>query len=285
MPRTNPGLTDEQVAKLRTAAAGPRKPRVTLLDTQFGADATGQVVTVGDPATDGDDFITVRVRIGGVADTLTFGPGELAVPTRAGKAAPKAKRVPPTAPTRQPAAPKPTVAAPTPATPAPAATAPAATTRPPASATQPPATATQPAAAGVPTGSTTRPTRQAVRQPKAVAAPSVPAAARPQRSAAARRRAPAQVTVTVTSSGHSWTMAATRGGRSLVKSAPVPAGVITAAVELFDDAALREAVAEINDVALSEAQERADQLREELAKVESLLKSHQRPARQPGRRS
>lgn len=235
MPRKNPGLTDEQVAKLRTSAAGPRKPRVTLLDTQFGAEAAGQVLSVGDPATDGDDFITVRVKLGGVADTLTFGPGELAVPTRgrpkstttkSGTITPAARKAPPT-----PALPRVATRA------------------------QAPAPAPNPAAA----------------------------TSRPRRTATGKRRSPAPVTITVSSAGNSWKLTAMRSGRSLVKATPLAPGVVTALADLFADPALQQAVSEINDVSLTEAEERARQLRDELAEIESLLKSHQRPGIKRGR--
>ncbi len=77
-------------------------------------------------------------------------------------------------------------------------------------------------------------------------------------------------------------MSATCGGRVLVKGSPVTAGVVTSVVDLFAESGLQEAVAEINEVALTGAQERADALRKELAAVESLLRAHQRPAASAG---
>jgi len=71
----------------------------------------------------------------------------------------------------------------------------------------------------------------------------------------------------------------------LVKVRPVPAGIVSAVAELLSDAAvpsdaaLLDAVADIVDVALAEAQQRAERLRKELAVVESLLQSHRRPGR------
>ncbi len=84
--------------------------------------------------------------------------------------------------------------------------------------------------------------------------------------------------MTISSSGQSWTFAATRGGRSLVKETPVPAGEVSAIVDLLSDAALRDAVTDVNDMALAQAEERAAELHKELAAVESLLQSHRRPA-------
>jgi hypothetical protein len=68
-----------------------------------------------------------------------------------------------------------------------------------------------------------------------------------------------------------------RSGRSLVRATPLAPGVVTAVADLLGDDGLQQAVAEINELSLSEAQERARQLRDELAQVESVLKAHQRP--------
>jgi hypothetical protein len=71
------GLTDEQVAKLQDELTAGRAPRVRVEGSQFAAGTTGIVKRVGDPAVDGEDFITVRVKINGVTDELLFGPKEL----------------------------------------------------------------------------------------------------------------------------------------------------------------------------------------------------------------
>lgn len=83
----------------------------------------------------------------------------------------------------------------------------------------------------------------------------------------------------------------------MVKVRPVSAGIVSAVAELLSDgaglpdaavptdgavpsnAALLEAVADVNRVALAEAEERAELLRTELAAVESLLQSHRRPGK------
>jgi len=44
------GVTDSEVATLRAALAGNRRPRVVLPGTQFGDDDRGQVIAIGDPA-------------------------------------------------------------------------------------------------------------------------------------------------------------------------------------------------------------------------------------------
>jgi hypothetical protein len=103
------GLTDEQVAKLQDELAAGRAPRVKIEGSQFAAGTAGIVKRVGDPAVDGEDFITVRVKINGVTDELLFGPKELSRGKR--------KQAPPPA-TRRTATRKPSVATPPPATPA-----------------------------------------------------------------------------------------------------------------------------------------------------------------------
>ena len=71
------GLVDEQVRQLRSELEAGRRPRVRVSGTQFPAVTTGTVLRVGDPKTDGGDFITVRVKVGGVTDELAFSPKEL----------------------------------------------------------------------------------------------------------------------------------------------------------------------------------------------------------------
>ena len=71
------GLTEEDVARLRSQLADGRRPRVALSGPQFEAGASGSVVRIGDPATDGADFLTVRVKVNGVTDELAFAPAEL----------------------------------------------------------------------------------------------------------------------------------------------------------------------------------------------------------------
>lgn len=213
--RTGTGLTEDQISTLREALTNNRRPRIALPGNQFGDDAHGQVVAVGDPAADGDEFISVRVKLAGISDTLQFSPEELTLPDKASRSKTAAQAA---APRRR-----------------------------------------QPRAAPISTANSS--------MPGTPPAPKAPG----------KRRPPASVTFTVSSSGHAWTLSATRGGRSLMKATTVSAGVIAATAALFADAALREAVADINEVALAEAEERAEALRTELAAVESIVQSHQRP--------
>lgn len=254
MARARTGLADDELATAVAAVAAGKRPRVALPAQQFGGATTGTIVAIGDPAVDGDEFISVRVKLDGITDTVRFGPTELTVPTRASR-------------TRAGVEPAPASASsPVASTSARAATAPA-----PAS-----------APASAPT-SVLR--KRASPRPKPASTPSVtPAAPAPARRAAtpaarkpAGRRSLPAVTFTVSSSGTSWTLAANRGGRALVRSTEVPAGIVIAVAELLAEPALRDAVDDVNGSALREAEERAEQLRRELAAVESLLESHRRP--------
>lgn len=258
MARTPAGLTDEQVAALRAALQENKRPKVTVAGQQFGGETTGQVVTVGEPETDGPEFIQVRVRLDGLTDVLRFAPRELRLPQRGRAAAPaptaRAGALVAGAP-RRAGTPKSVTApdagaaaaAPTPATPAVA---------------KPPAVPTSTAA-----GANSQPVAGSAAAPKS--------AARPRRAAVR----PSTVTITIASSGTDWTVTANRGGKSVLKAAAIAPGVVAAAIELLGEPTVSAAVDEVNGAALSLAQQRAEELRTELAAVESLLAAHRAPGR------
>ncbi|WP_353648734.1 hypothetical protein ABLG96_18215 [Nakamurella sp. A5-74] len=261
MARTPAGLTEEQVGGLRSALEQNKRPKVTVAGQQFGGETTGQVVTVGEPEIEGPEFIQVRVRLDGLTDVLRFAPRELRLPQRgraaalastAGAGAPVAGRAP-----RRAATPKPRAAA--------TAGGVAAAPTPPT-----PAGATQSATASTAVTTSAESTKS---QPVARSAVAPKSAARP-RKAAVR---PPTVTITMSSSGTDWTVTANRGGKSVLKAAAIAPGVVAAAVELFGEPTVSAAVDEVNGAALSLAQQRAEELRAELAAVESLLAAHRAP--------
>jgi hypothetical protein len=88
--RREVGLAAEQIAKLRSDVTAGRRPRVQVSGPQFPAGTTGTVVGVGDAAVDGEDFVSVRVKVGGVTDELGFAPKELSM---AGRGRPKASPI------------------------------------------------------------------------------------------------------------------------------------------------------------------------------------------------
>jgi hypothetical protein len=248
----NVGLTDQDVQQLRDQLAGGKRPRVQLSGSQFAAAPSATVVRIGDPAVDGSDYLTVRVKVNGVLDELAFAPAELQL----GRRRPAAEPVAPPRPARRRAAPvaKPRSQA---ARPAPA------------------VPVVAPMAATAP-----------ISEPAAAEPPSDPSSADPSSAGSspasrnARRRKPTStptVSFTVASTGDSWTVSANRGAKGIVKHVPVQPGVVTALAELLAQPALLDAVAEINQTALSQAQARADELRAELHRLEAVLATHRSP--------
>lgn len=250
--REGRGLSDMQLDRLREQLAAGGTPRVRVSGPQFANEPTGTVLAVGRPETDGDEFVTVRVKAGGVTDELRFSARELspvgrsaAVPTKKAEPTKKpnpAKKVAPLqeaapvekAPGRQDSAPTPK-----------------------------PSRARTAAAAS----------------PQAHRDASAPAPLASTEAGSSRRRGASlpTVSVTLTSAGATWSVSAHRGARTVVKNAPIPPGVVSALAELLGLPAVREAVAAVNDAALREAEARAAALRAELAALEAELSSHRRP--------
>jgi hypothetical protein len=85
------------------------------------------------------------------------------------------------------------------------------------------------------------------------------------------------VTVTISSVGADWMVSAGRGARSIAKAVPLPPGVVTAITKLLDQPSITEAVAEVNDTARAEAEDRAAKLRAELTELEAVLATHRAP--------
>src|SRR5664279_5677776 len=96
------GLVGDQVVQLRARVAAGARPRVRVTGAQFPAGTTGTVARVGEPDIDGEDFVTVRVKIGGVVDELRFSPGELSMAGRTRTTAPSAQPPAETASARSP---------------------------------------------------------------------------------------------------------------------------------------------------------------------------------------
>jgi hypothetical protein len=271
--REGVGLSDAQVERLREQVAAGATPRVRVSGPQFADQPTGTVLAVGRPETDGDEFVTVRVKAGGVTDELRFSPRELATgrgsaakasgrPARSsGKKKTTPQKTPP--PTKAPA---PAKAA------APAKGAPA--TGAPAKAPAPAKAATPPKKSATPAEATAGPDKAAVAKAPAPAPPPPPGSA-----GTSRRRGASLPTVSVTlaSAGATWSVSAHRGSRAVIKSAPIPPGVVSAVAELLGLPAVSDAVAAVNDAALREAEARAAALRAELAALEAELTSHRRP--------
>ncbi|MCW2538660.1 MAG: hypothetical protein JWN95_385 [Frankiales bacterium] len=262
------GLDEATVATMRAQLADGKRPRVVLSGPQFGADTSGAVTRIGDPASDGPDFMTVRVTVNGSPDELAFAPSELRLRT--------AGRKPAASSTRKAAAPskasQPARKVPAPKTSVPKRPVPS------AMAVQLPmdanpmnarATNASPASPG--------PTSASPASPGPASASPAP---RPVAKKSTIRRAsqPPKVTVTLTSVGASWTVSALRGTRSVAKNHSVPPGVVTAIADLLDQEGVIEAVAEVNETARAEAEDRAAKLRAELDQLEAVLAAHRLPS-------
>lgn len=250
-----PGLTDEQIAQLRNEVAAGKSPRVQISGSPFGA---GAVRKVGDPAVDGNDYVTVRVNVDGVTDDLRFAPRELSRGKNAPAKRPARKSPAPARAAAAPAAQREATSA-TRATPDPAPRTRPATPR--RRATSPAAPASAVTASAAPASAARRP----------VEAPTAPK--RGGRKAASG----ASVTITLTSTGTSWTVSAQRGAKSVARNVTVNPGVVSAVAGLLQVSSLEEAVAAVNDTARVEAEVRAEELRAELARIQAVLDSHRRP--------
>lgn len=97
------------------------------------------------------------------------------------------------------------------------------------------------------------------------AAPARPAA----RKAVAKR--PAELTVTITCQDNQWTVQAHKGTKALVKAQPLRASDALKMVALLDAEPVQAVVEEIVEAARVDAQQHAERLREELARVEAAL--------------
>jgi len=248
------GLDDAQLARLRQAIADGRRPRVRVTGSQFPVATTGTVVRVGDPVSDGADFVMVRIKVGGVSDELGFSPSELSVVRRAPAAAPPAEAGARTS--AQKASASRVRTSPTP---------------------QPDQAAVVEAAALSAKGRGGKGTaRRSATATTTLASPTVPTRSKAATTGRRAASVPA-VTITIASAGSSWSVSASRGARAMVKKTPAAPGVVTAIAALLNLQEVEEAVAAVNGAALGEAEARAEKLRAELAEIEAVLVSHQPP--------
>lgn len=235
-------LTDEQVDQLRADVQAGRSPRVVIRTPSAGlpAGTRGPVLRVGDPSVQ-SEFIVVRLS----GDEIPFAPGELALPGAAARRTPQKQGSPP------PGAPAPGAPEPEPATPA--VSAPAA-----------------PAAVS-------RPRKRAEKPPLRTAAPATPAASRRTPARAGRRKPPGPVSLTLRFADGRWTAEAARGGKRVGgRAASVRAGAVAALAESIDDAQVSGLIAETLEACRSEVEERATELRAQLAEAERALREYDR---------
>lgn len=231
-------LTDEQVDQLRADVQAGRAPRVVIRTPSAGlpAGTRGPVLRVGDPSVQ-SEFIVVRLS----GDEIPFAPGELALPGAAGRRTPEKQGSPPSE-VLEPESATPAVSAP----------------------------------AGAP-AAVSRPRKRAEKPPLRTAAPATPAAAKRTSARVGRRKPPGPVHLTLRFADGRWTAEAARGGKRVGgKAVPVRAGAVAALAELIDDAQVSGLIAETVEACRSEVEERASQLREQLAEAERALREYDR---------
>jgi hypothetical protein len=189
------GLDDAQLARLRQAIADGRRPRIRVTGSQFPVATTGTVVRVGDPVSDGADFVMVRIKVGGVSDELGFSPSELSVVRRAPATATPAEAGARTSTQKTSASRVRT--SPTP---------------------QPDQAAVVEAAALSAKGRGGKGTarRSATATTTTLASPTVPTRSKAATTGRRAASVPA-VTITIASAGSSWSVSASRGARAMVK--------------------------------------------------------------------
>ena len=241
-----PKLTDADVESLRARVKAGENPRVVVrvASAAVPAGTRGSILRIGKPSE--GEYIVVRLG----KDEVPFAPSELAMSGR------------------QPAAAK-TAAAPAAkkATPAKkAATKATKSAAAPAAAKKAPAKAPSPA--------------KAVPAAKAAPAPPAPKPAqqRPRKTtkrAAAGRRTPPPLVVTLRFNDGAWSVEAVRGARRLAKPSGVRPGAVKAFADLLDEETVREALSETIESCRSVVEERAAALRAELVAAEAALKEYE----------
>jgi hypothetical protein len=244
------GLSTADLERIRDTLATGRRPKVVFTESAGQiAGQTGQVVQLTDPELS-DEWLVVRFG----HDELPFSPADLALPARNGNGR-RASATPPSPPK------------PRKETTVPAATAAATTTT----------TTTTDPAAGSP---------RSKPAPAAKAAPDAPAgkggqtgkggqarqggrAARAGRGA--KSKTPPAMTVTVAYQDGEWTVAAHQGSKVLAKPYLVKPAEALSLVGMLDVPGVKEAVEQLVAAERAEAEQRAEQLRAQLAEVEAHL--------------
>ncbi len=238
---------------------------------QFPDGGTGRVRSIGDPDTDGDEYVQVELTLNGTRDVLPFTPADLTPATRGRPPGSGSKAAGPGAGSRASSADS-SAGAPVSRTPA---AAPVQVTA--AGALSAPQTSPSPDVARANGASASE---SAARPPATPESPPVastpPAAAAPRGRPARGARRPAAVSITVAttpSEPTQWRIEARIGTKVAVKSAEVSPVRVWQLVQTLDNDALSRAVGAILDEQRSAAQARADALAAELAAVQAELRA------------
>lgn len=247
-PRRPARPAPPDIDALRRALAGGKIVRVGIAPSdQFPEGVTGRVRSIGDPATDGDEFLLVEVPVNGAKDVLPFAPADLL-------GAPPRRTAPGAGPTSRPARSRPGSGDPAVGSteeelfPAPARSV---------------ATLVSAAQAPTATSTPTSPDGEAAR-------PAV------RRSTGSPRPKRAPVTITISTSGDeavTWRVDARIGAKAAVRPTPVSPSRVWEIVESLGEPKLTALVQSLLDEHRRSTQARADQLKAELAALQTELQS------------
>lgn len=269
--RTAPGLSLDELARIRDTLAAGRKPKVVFrAGAGQMAGEIGQVVRLTDPEAS-DDWVVVRFR----GDELPFSPTDLEIPSKSTRA-----------PTRAASAASASSGSVTTSVPVPREEPTVATSttvngtgRPPRGAKAATPAASEPADADPvaevqvdPAADRAAEKAAAVKKAAEPAPNPEPAAsaAKPARKAA-KPKAPPSLTVTLTYAEGEWMVGATQGSKSLAKPYVIKPAEALKMVSMLDVPGVHDAVDEIVSAARAEAEQQAEKLRAELAEIESRL--------------
>jgi hypothetical protein len=274
-----PGLSTDELARIRDTLAAGRKPKVvfTAAAGQI-AGQVGQVIELTDPELS-DEWVVVRFG----HDELPFSPADLQLPARA-KPTVRAAALPAPLPgpreessvPSSPTAPLNGAARPAKAAKAAAAAAAESAKAEPAKAEPVKAAPPVKAAADKPAEkATTKAAEPAAANAPAAAPPAAAAPAAPPAKAPARKagkpKPPPSLTVTLTYAEGEWMVGATQGSKALAKPYVIKPAEALKMVSMLDVPGVHDAVDDIVSAARAEAEQQAERLRAELAEVESRL--------------
>lgn len=279
--RTPRGPAPVDVDALRARLAAGGRVRVGIRASgQFPDGAVGMVRHIGDPGTDGADYVQVETSLGGVKDLLPFAPADLVAPPGRGVAATVQSGTagssgPRTPPSRAPLTPPPATR--TSAGAKPSALRGVAVERPPVGSAGSPAAGPRgraPAAAAAPgnTGQSGSPiTGSLAPGRRAAIAPKIgPATARTR-----QRRAPVTVTIATTGDESAgWTVEARIGARVSLKPIPVSPARVWEIVSTLGEPRLTALVQTLLAEHREATQARVDALARELAAVRAELRAY-----------
>lgn len=236
------GLSTEELETIRDGLAAGRRPKVvfTAAAGQI-AGQIGQVVQLTDPDLS-EEWVVVRFG----KDELPFSPADLAIPSRSQAA----RRAAPAAPAPELKVVR-EVPVPSPRQEVTVPDSPKSTVDKAVAAAAPVAGAKAPAPDATPLPDDARPARKAVK--------------------AAKVKAPAALTVTLSYSDGEWTVGAQQGSKALAKPALIKPSDALKMVSMLGVPGVHDAVEHILTAERTEAEHQAQRLRAELAEIEARL--------------